>query len=60
MNELCNVSDRRYLALHGLNDEVDAMRDIFSLGLVVYECMSKEELPLSGERWQQLRHGEVR
>lgn len=60
MNELCAMSDRRYLSLSGLEDEVNEMRDIFSLGLVLYECMSKEELPLSGERWHQLRQGQVR
>ena len=59
MNELCTMSDRRYLSLSGLDDEVNAMRDIFSLGLVLYECMSKEELPMSGERWHQLRQGQV-
>lgn len=30
-----------------------------SLGLVVYQAMSREELPVSGERWMELRHGGV-
>ena len=30
-----------------------------SLGLVIYQLMSKEELPISGDRWSELRKGEV-
>ena len=30
-----------------------------SLGLVIYQLMSKEELPISGNRWSELRKGEV-
>ena len=30
-----------------------------SLGLVLYQLMSKEELPISGNRWSELRKGEV-
>lgn len=30
-----------------------------SLGLVVYQLMSKEELPISGDRWSELRKGGV-
>ena len=30
-----------------------------SLGLVIYQLMSKEELPISGDRWFELRKGEV-
>ena len=51
MDEVCSMSDRRYMALEGLEDVVNPKRDLFSLGLVLYECMSKEELPLSGDRW---------
>ena len=32
---------------------------VHSLGLVVYQAMSREELPVSGERWMALRHGGV-
>lgn len=59
MDEVCSMSDRRYMALEGLEDIVNPMRDLFSLGLVIYECMSKEELPLSGDRWLELRQGGV-
>ena len=31
----------------------------YSLGLVIYQLMSKEELPISGNRWSELRKGEV-
>ena len=31
----------------------------YSLGLVIYQLMSKEELPISGDRWSELRKGEV-
>ena len=44
MDEVCSMSDRRYMALEGLEDVVNPKRDLFSLGLVLYECMSKEEL----------------
>ena len=30
-----------------------------SWGLVIYQRMSKEELPISGDRWSELRKGEV-
>ena len=30
-----------------------------SLGLVVFQLMSKEDLPVSGDRWRELRHGGV-
>ena len=60
MDEVCSMSDRRYMALEGLEDVVNPKRDLFSLGLVLYECMSKEELPLSGDRWLELRKGGVR
>ena len=59
MDEVCSMSDRRYMALEGLEDVVNPKRDLFSLGLVLYECMSKEELPLSGDRWLELRKGGV-
>ena len=30
-----------------------------SLGLVIFQMMTKEELPVSGDRWRELRHGGV-
>ncbi|KAK8832739.1 hypothetical protein WA577_004133 [Blastocystis sp. JDR] len=58
-DDVGDVSDLRYIALEGLEDEFSPRRDIFSLGLVVFQLMSKEDLPVSGDRWRELRHGGV-
>ena len=55
VNELSVFSDLRYMSLDGLEDQVVPQRDIFSLGLVAYQLMSKEDLPVSGDRWIALR-----
>lgn len=55
VNELSVFSDLRYMSLDGLEDQVVPQRDIFSLGLVAYQLMSKEDLPVSGDRWVALR-----
>lgn len=59
IDELCSSTDLRYMAIEGLEDEISPARDIFSLGLVIYQLMSKEELPISGDRWSELRKGGV-
>lgn len=55
VDELSVFSDRRYMALDGLEDRVTPQRDLFSLGLIAYQLMSREELPVSGQRWTELR-----
>ena len=54
-DELSVFSDRRYMALEGLEDRITPNRDLFSLGLIAYQLMSHEDLPVSGERWTALR-----
>jgi hypothetical protein len=34
--------------------------DIFSLGMTIYEIVSKEPLPMNGPKWQELRTGNVK
>ena len=57
--EVFSQPDRRYMALSGLEDEVTPSRDVFSLGLVVRECMTHEAMPTNGELWLRLRRDDV-
>jgi wee1-like protein kinase len=55
--------DSRYMALELLQDgapQRDLTKcDIFSLGCTLYEICLGEELPLSGEKWVELREGKL-
>lgn len=52
--------DRKYLSLEVLNDKSDLRAaDVFALGISIYELCSGQELPGSGEEWQQLRRGQL-
>lgn len=47
--------DSRYMPMEALGETVTPECDIFSLGLLMLEYISDEELPKSGARWTELR-----
>ncbi|CAG8492671.1 17181_t:CDS:2, partial [Dentiscutata erythropus] len=51
--------DRRYLAAEILNGHYDKPADIFSLGIVLLEMVSKTPLPHFGSDWRRLRQGDL-
>ncbi|CAG8732226.1 28211_t:CDS:2 [Racocetra persica] len=51
--------DRRYLAAEVLNGRYDKPADIFSLGMVLLEMVSKTPLPHFGRDWRRLRQGDL-
>ncbi|KAI8384959.1 kinase-like domain-containing protein [Radiomyces spectabilis] len=51
--------DRRYMAPDLLREQFDKPADIFSLGLIALEMMTKTKLPETGESWEMLRLGDL-
>ncbi|KAF0400484.1 Mitosis inhibitor protein kinase wee1 [Gigaspora margarita] len=51
--------DRRYLAVEILNGYYDKPADIFSLGIVLLEMVSKTPIPHFGSDWRRLRQGDL-
>ncbi|CAG8468484.1 5131_t:CDS:1, partial [Cetraspora pellucida] len=57
--DLESEGDRRYLAAEVLNGHYDKPADIFSLGMVLLEMVSKMPLPHFGSDWRRLRKGDL-
>ncbi|KAI8335328.1 kinase-like domain-containing protein [Chlamydoabsidia padenii] len=56
--EFKGEGDRHYMAPDLLREEYDTPADVFSLGLVIFELMTKLQLPSTGDSWEMLRLGD--
>eukprot|EP00164_Ancoracysta_twista_P001393 GFYU01001815.1.p1 GENE.GFYU01001815.1~~GFYU01001815.1.p1 ORF type:complete len:398 (+),score=106.74 GFYU01001815.1:102-1295(+) len=51
--------DCQYLAPEVLDNEVTAAADMFSFGAMIYEWVTRKDLPCNGQEWHDLRSGKV-
>ncbi|KAI8082843.1 kinase-like domain-containing protein [Halteromyces radiatus] len=56
--EFKGEGDRHYMAPDLLREEYDAPADVFSLGLIIFEMVTRVQLPSTGDSWEMLRLGD--